>query len=621
MIAKLVPDPTDIVAEVSRVVSEITGVQLGIPQRVMVQNRLKRRIMELGLKDEASYAAHFRRAKEKEIPFLISLMTTHHTYFFREFEHFEYLEQKLPEIVKAVRARGEKTLRAWSAACSRGQEVYSLSMFLSSVLSRIAPDLKYEILGSDVDAASVQVARNGVYRWSEIKEIPSIYLGKNWARGTGEISNFVKAKDSIRSSCRFETTNLLKLDSLVTPSKFDIIFCRNVFIYFTSEQIKEISSRLLQRLAPEGLIFIGISESLNGLGLPAESCGSSIYRLPRKEVPAKASAQLEIVPESTSMTKPLLKVFCIDDSPSILALLKQILNKQSGFEVVGTAGNGIEAAQKLKGMNVDLITLDIHMPEQNGLEYLQQNLTPLHPPVVIISSVAREDSHLAIRCFEAGAADYVEKPTLSQMSTRSEEIKTKLRTVYRAFKSKSFEARPKAATASINVEFATNVMIRHPERGLRVVLASPSHRRKLGALLSELKGSNQPPTLLLFEGIGNVGPALAEGLGREIGMKILPTDTGLQALKPGEVQLAEFSSSAADLERLYLGRKISVLLYGEITPSALARVAQWPNAQFLIEDIGQQMSESPLARSLTDIVPSTSFAYVSNSFFRDGDDE
>jgi chemotaxis protein methyltransferase CheR len=191
----------DVIDEVSRVVTEITGVQLGEQQRAMVQNRLMKRCSELGLASEREYADYFRRNRDSETQALVSLLTTHHTYFFREFAHFEYLADHLPELVQTVRARGDKTLRIWSAACSRGQEAYSLAMLLAAYLPRLAPELTVQILGTDVDSESVAVARNGVYKRREIVEIPQHLAADHWARGSGAISDFVRAKAGPKPRC------------------------------------------------------------------------------------------------------------------------------------------------------------------------------------------------------------------------------------------------------------------------------------------------------------------------------------------------------------------------------------------------------------------------------------
>ncbi len=421
------PLTSDVVSEVSRIVSKISGIQLNERQHSMVRSRLTRRIAQLGLSNEAEYFAHLQRNTEAEIAALVSLLTTHHTYFFREFSHFEYLERAgLERVARAALNRSDKTLRVWSAACSRGHEVYSLAMFLSYHLPRISPDLSYEILGTDIDPESVAIAKNGVYRWDELKDAPLRYMGAHWARGTGEISDFVKAKASIKSKCRFEALNLLHLQDDTAARPFDLIFCRNVFIYFNPTQTKEITRHLLKRLPPHGLFFVGISESLSNMGLPLSIVGPSIYAVPTT-MPAG------VAPVAIPASQPqILKVLCVDDSPTILAMLKRVLTPDKGFEVVATAINPIEAAKLLKEISVDALTMDIHMPEQTGLEYLERNFNESHPPVVMVSTVSRDDPEVAAKCLRAGASDYIEKPTLATLGERGNEIRSKLWSAWRS---------------------------------------------------------------------------------------------------------------------------------------------------------------------------------------------
>jgi two-component system chemotaxis response regulator CheB len=124
-------------------------------------------------------------------------------------------------------------------------------------------------------------------------------------------------------------------------------------------------------------------------------------------------------------------VLVVDDSTSIQAVLKQVLGKDRGFEVVGTAANGIEAAKLLRTLEVDAMTLDIHMPGQGGVDYLKANFSRAHPPVVMVSSVDREEADLAHKCLTIGASDYVEKPTLANMGERGEELRNKIRAALR----------------------------------------------------------------------------------------------------------------------------------------------------------------------------------------------
>lgn len=494
------------IAEIGKVMSQITGNQFTEKHYTMIEFRLKKRCLELQIESIEEYYKYFIENKNTEVQNLISLLTTHHTFFFREFAHFQYLEEKaLPALIPIIRQRADRCLKIWSAACSKGHEVYSLAMCLEQTLQRVAPDLTYRILATDIDPESVAFGKNGVYTRKEIKEVPMNYMGNHWTRGTGEIADFVKAKASLRDKIEWKTMNLLALPES-SREPFDIIFCRNVFIYFNPPQIKKSSESLLKQLAPHGFYFIGLSESLNGLGLPIASLGPSIYTSKPKEETKRTQSIVSmnaITSTESSLTRPpskvpehkeLLRILCVDDSPSILTLLKKILSTEAGFEVVGTASNGLEAAEKLHKLKPDIITLDIHMPHQNGVEYLQKNFNSNHPPVVMVTSVFREDSELALSALHLGASDYVEKPAFSNLQEISDEVRRKLRSAYR---NRSY--RDSRFNLELDDAFKKVSRIQNPENYFRLILAHPSDYQRIESFIREV-GVQQPPTLVLIDG-------------------------------------------------------------------------------------------------------------------------
>ena len=596
-----------LIREICKAVTAISGVQLGDRQRSMVEARLQKRVLDLKLRDMQDYAAYYDKHKQSEVSALISILTTHHTFFFREYSHFEYLERfGLEKVVKAVRARGEKKIRIWSAACSRGQEVYSLSMFLRHHLRKIAPDFTFEILGTDIDPESVSIAKNGVFHRNEIKEIPMHLISGNWAKGTGEIQDYVKAKPSIKEFCRFETLNLLKIQDL---SKFnaDIIFCRNVFIYFTPEQVKEITKNLFKKLSLEGILFIGISESLNGMGLPIRSLGPSIYAREDSEKGANKVTSLPTTSALASAMPTILRVLCVDDSPSVLTLLKQVLKRENGFDVVATATNGIEAAKKLKENQIDLMTLDIHMPEQTGLEYLQRNMSSGHPPVVMISSVSRENADLAMNCLESGASDYIEKPALSNLKEKGEEIRTKLLC---AFRNKSEGGK---VNYTLDKSFKSIPIIRDPDCCFRLIFAGMGDRKKLQAFFSESKGT-QPATVILFEGCEATISAFVKASNHSFGGRLVAIEKDLPALIPGKIYVADFGKFFSSIKEKYHSKRTSILLYGQATGNVTQGLLSWGPAQLLLEDLGKLSRAYGLCEVATDRMPATSFAYCSTEY-------
>jgi chemotaxis protein methyltransferase CheR len=144
-------DFISVVKEVSLIVNKLSGIQLGEKQFAMVENRVKSRMVRLGLSSAPDYLQYLKTHLEQESMALLSLITTHHTYFFREFTHFDFLiREGLKNIIDGVRARGDRKLRVWSSACSRGQEVYTLAMFLSAHLPQMAPEIDFEIYEQEI---------------------------------------------------------------------------------------------------------------------------------------------------------------------------------------------------------------------------------------------------------------------------------------------------------------------------------------------------------------------------------------------------------------------------------------------------------------------------------------
>lgn len=592
-----------VIDKVSAIVHKITGNRLGDKQAYMVETRIKKRMLELGIKEAPDYLKYIDQHLENESGILVGLITTHHTFFFREFTHFEILKKKLPELVLQAKKRGDKALKIWSAACSRGHEVYSLAMFFDYYLQEIDPSMSFKILGTDIDVESVRVASNGVYHQNEIKEIPMNFLGNSWAKGTGDISMYAKVRSTLKSKCEFKAGNLLKVDEVVNKEKFDVIFCRNVFIYFEPAQIEQITKALMNHLYADGIFFSGISEPLSGLKLDVHSIGPSAYML-KAAGPSISNVLPMPLPILQVSSPEILKVMCVDDSPSILTLLKKVLTKEQGFEVVVTAINGKDAMEKLKTHKVDLMTLDIHMPEMDGVSYLEKNFNKSHPPVIIISSASRNDSEVAMKALKLGASDYIEKPALSNLEERGEEVRTKLRSVFQ-------ERNRKAAISSFDKENQQQFVISNAEIKMRVMLASISDLPRLKAFFSNLDKS-QPSTFVFFEGHGDILEAIAKEHSKDFKQELVYFDKLDMKIEPNKIYFADFKSHFSNISKKYGNYPCSILVFGNVSAHAGKLVAQWKNVQILLEDLGDKSNKThPLMAYSTDVVPATSFAYMS----------
>lgn len=401
---------------IAREISQHSGVQLGENQKEMIVSRLKRRMYSLGMRSEAEYVEFYLSNRNEEFRHLLSLFTTHHTFFFREFKQFEFLRDSLLDrVVKKARERGEKLIKIWSAACSKGHEVYSLAAFLLPILEKKYPDMRLQIIGTDIDEISVDFAKNAVFLKKEIDGIPLVYQSGNFVRGHSGLENYVRVHSKIREISQFFKANLL--DPKTWPSgTFDFIFCRNVFIYFSARDISKILPELNAKMHSEGSLFLGLTENINGIQTPLKCVGPSVF------------STETLLPKGVAR-KSIKRVLCVDDSPTVLDIFKMIFTRDSGYELAAIAKNGKEAVDILKTQKFDLVTLDIHMPIMSGVEFMQNHYRAGMPPVLVVSSVERTESNLALEMIKNGAQDYIQKPELKNLSSYKDEILLKAKII------------------------------------------------------------------------------------------------------------------------------------------------------------------------------------------------
>jgi chemotaxis protein methyltransferase CheR len=599
----LSPEYEIVVKVVADYVAKISGNVLEKKQFSMVENRLKKRMMTLKINSPEEYLTYLSKNKVAEVTELVSLLTTHHTFFFREFIHFELLLKNLPNIIKNIKSRGESTLKVWSAASSKGHEVFSLAIFLDTHLKKIDPSMNFEIFGSDIDPQSVAVGKNAVYHKDEIKEIPMLYLADNFARGTGDIADFVKVKKKISEKCKFDVLNLLDL-KLDKSNKFDIIFCRNVLIYFKQPDIVKVIDQFKQYLHPTGYLFTGLSESLTTTIPGIFSIGASCYTFnePKIDKNSQASKITNVV--ELKKVKPI-RILCVDDSPSILKILQKIFTAEHGMEVVGTAINGLEAEKFLANNQVDLMTLDIHMPEMDGVAYLRKNYRAgKHPPVMMVSSVSRDDSDLAQKALLFGASEFVEKPSLENLAMKSEEMRMKIHILHNR------NTETKTVHSTFDKEFSKDLKIVHPEQKFVYVCASTADRQRIGALLKDL-ADQAPPMVIATEGASDVVietmAQYLKGVSPYYKIIVSPAiNTVMYA--PGDIYLVDLKKTWNDWKSVFQRKKSMLLIYSGLTRDASNFIEAVPDQVItVIEEV--KMNEK-LYQFADELVPATTFSYL-----------
>lgn len=262
---------------------QAAGIYLSSVKKSLLVGRLTRRLRELGLHSFESYYRLVIEKGEEERVYLLDAISTNETHFFREPKQFEFLEQQLlPEWFReAASGRRPRKIRVWSAGCSTGEEPYSLAMTLLGTFQTLrggapAAPWQIEILATDLSTRVLDRARKAVWPIEKAREIPPRYLQPFMLKGTGSQEGKIKAGPEIRSLIRFERLNLN--EEVYPPSEpFDLIFCRNVLIYFDAESKRRVIDRLLGFLPPAGHLFIGHAESLTGLADRVRSVLPTVY--------------------------------------------------------------------------------------------------------------------------------------------------------------------------------------------------------------------------------------------------------------------------------------------------------------------------------------------------------
>jgi chemotaxis protein methyltransferase CheR len=246
-----------------------TGIHLNASKKALLYGRLSRRIRELGLTSFADYLRSVREDAD-ECKQMIDRVTTNETRFFREPTHFAYLESTLLPAWLEAAASGarSKDVRAWSAGCSTGEEPYSLAMTLHDRLP--ANDgWSVEVLASDISTRVLETADQATWPIERAGEIPELLLKRHMLQGVGSQAGKMRASPELRRAVRVERLNLID-EQYSVRGPFDVIFCRNVLIYFDQALKRRVVERLSEHLAPGGHLFVGHAESIHEM--PALSC-------------------------------------------------------------------------------------------------------------------------------------------------------------------------------------------------------------------------------------------------------------------------------------------------------------------------------------------------------------
>jgi chemotaxis protein methyltransferase CheR len=267
---------------IANLIGTEVGIKLPPNKRMMIEGRLRKRVRALGLSGFDEYCAYLFQADglRAERPYLINAVTTNKTDFFREPEHFDVLEQRLvPALLELRRAERQPLLKVWSAASSTGAEAYTLAMVLADLAAQ-RHDFRFAILGTDISTAVLEQGERAVYPTEQVAPVPPAkqqrYLMH--ARRPG-VRPEVRIVPELRRLVHFARLNLMDT-SYPFDRDVDVIFLRNVLIYFEKEDQEKVIRRLVDHLRPGGYLILGHSESMIGTAVTMRQVAPAVFQKP-----------------------------------------------------------------------------------------------------------------------------------------------------------------------------------------------------------------------------------------------------------------------------------------------------------------------------------------------------
>jgi two-component system, chemotaxis family, protein-glutamate methylesterase/glutaminase len=536
-----------------KLAEELVGsCQDGAHKRNVIVDNVVRRMTVHGC-DALNGYLEFAMNDRVELNELMSALTIHLTGWFRELPHYEMLDKYLRD-EKKVHHGTKVDFKLLSAACSTGEEIWSFGLVLEDLRMKY-DGLNYQIEGRDIDPVSVQKSARAIYDVKELEHIPRQYR-KYLLYGKGKTAGLMSVKKEIRNRAVHAARSLLESD-FNCRERFDIVVCRNVLIYFSEDQIAKIIQNVTKMVRPGGLLFLGHSETVDAQEFGLSLRGNSIYEKKTKksfQLPSSLPdrAVVSEKKEKTKTTADMImaryknasnaktpdshehhphelkrsgnpRVLVIDDSKTICEILKGILGK-GGFDVT-VAYSGKEGSKILEDQSFDVITLDLHMAEQDGIAwYKKQKIKHLTTPVVVVSDSTPEKAGDVLGALEHGISDYIEKTIIRQNPK------------FFVSKLKNF-IKSSHAPHTHNEDFLASLKI----AGADIILigASTGGTEALTALLKNMP-SYTPPICIVQHISPNFAPAFSKRLAKASNLTLGGMRNG-EALQPGHIYMAQES--------------------------------------------------------------------------------
>lgn len=262
----------------SELVIKTMGIKMPPEKKQLLETRLSKRVTALNLNSFSEYADFLKKndmQAKTELENFFNCISTNKTDFFREVAHFDFLRNTLlPEIAE----KNIENLKIWSCASSSGEELYSIAMEVEEFLLNSKKKIEYSILGTDISTKVLATAKSGIYKKTILDPVPQVLIKKYFHNNPDDKSTLI-ANEILKKRIKLGTFNLMSKNYNV-PGPFNIIFCRNVLIYFDRNKQQYILNNLIGKLVSGGYIFLGHSESMAGMNLSLKSCAPAVFRKP-----------------------------------------------------------------------------------------------------------------------------------------------------------------------------------------------------------------------------------------------------------------------------------------------------------------------------------------------------
>ncbi len=265
-------------SRLGELIHDSCGIKITPAKKVMLESRLAKRLKDLCIHTFGDYCEYLfsPQGMQDELVHMIDVVTTNKTDFFREPAHFSYLAEKaVPEIINLYDA-GIRTLNIWSAGCSTGEEPYTVAMVLNELVEKYHA-FRYQVLATDISTKVLDIAKVGIYSEDKAAPVPDPLKRRYLMRGKGSRQGMIRIVPELRERVKFRRLNFSEGD-FGMREPMDIIFCRNVIIYFDRPTQEKLLKRFCSHLVPGGYVFMGHSETLQGMDLPLVPVATTVYR-------------------------------------------------------------------------------------------------------------------------------------------------------------------------------------------------------------------------------------------------------------------------------------------------------------------------------------------------------